>query len=229
MEKTRNSFVEGSNVVQGEPIVDQTGVTTSMALTLRSLSRRLVQCPDIPDGAHPLSQQSIMRIIPELIKEERHSSQKITKSNLPTSFEPLARSSNAVIGASRGTQITSLDGPASVIATDLAPYVRSIVSYDLRLEEQRRKLSDLLSQPGRDGMKTRTTRASRAALEGGHKAFARRERWFPKAVDFDMVLRSGGRDWQEVLLQRMSADSAESMEHDGSRRSSLASAIEDDV
>ncbi|KAI9870283.1 MAG: hypothetical protein M1830_004442, partial [Pleopsidium flavum] len=84
---------------------------------------------------------------------------------------------------------------------DLAPYVRSIISYDLRLERERLRLSNLLSQGGRDGKRIRTTRASLAALEGGSKAHTRRERWLPTGTNATLVLRTGGRDWEDVAAQ----------------------------
>ena len=177
----------------------------------------------------PMNDQSIISIIAQVV----HSSQyekPLTKSSISPAFDPISRSQKAVLGIPKGPQISAFDGPLSVLATDLAPYVRSIVSYDLRLEDQRCQLSSLLSQPGKNGKKIRTTRASRAALEGGSKAHTRRERWFPNHTDFGAVLETGGTEWQDVLLQRAIVETAGNCaESAGSRRSSLGSAMGSDA
>lgn len=145
-------------------------------------------------------------------------------------FEPIARFIKPVLGISKGPQISTFDGSLSSITEDLAPYVRSIVSYDLRLEEHRRLLSSVLSQPGKNGKRQRTTRASRAALEGGSKAHTRRERWFPNNTNFDAVLQSGGERWQDIALKQAMAEPDEGGTEldDGSRRNSMGSAVESD-
>lgn len=94
------------------------------------------------------------------------------------------------------------DHSALALFVDVAPYTRSIVSYDLRLKHERARLSDLLSDSFRQGKRQRTTRASRAALEGGHKSSTRRERWFPIDLDFSLIMETGGQDWQEITQKQ---------------------------
>ena len=135
--------------------------------------------------------------------------------------EPSKRSSLHVASSQATFPGTSI----STIASDIAPYVRSIVSYDIRLEEQRLQLSTLLSQGGRSG-KPRRTRASRAALEGGSKAHTRRERWFLKSTNFGLVLQTGGEGWQKVASTASQQQSKQASEDGGmsggaSRRSSI--------
>ncbi|KAK4928841.1 hypothetical protein LTR66_016196, partial [Elasticomyces elasticus] len=94
----------------------------------------------------------------------------------------------------------------SSLVCDIAPYVRSIGSFDRRLEEQR---DELFSSQGK---KTRNTRAARAAAEGGSKAETRRERWFPKELDLNKVSRTGGNwpQWyDDQLLQRQDTVSSQ--------------------
>ena len=150
------------------------------------------------------------------------------RSNYAKIFEPIARSNKPLLGISKGPQISTFDGSLSTVTEDLAPYVRSIVSYDLRLEEHRRLLSSVLSQPSKNGKRQRTTRASRAALEGGSKAHTRRERWFPNNTNFDSVLRSGGERWQDIAFKQAMAEPYEGGTglDNGSRRSSMGSAVE---
>ncbi|KAK5085234.1 hypothetical protein LTR05_004515 [Lithohypha guttulata] len=93
----------------------------------------------------------------------------------------------------QGRLAPSLDSPQSIMATDIAPYVRSITAFDYRLEQQRNELDS--SQ----GKKSRTTRAARAAVEGGDKSTTRRDRWFPADLDMQAVLRTGN-GWPQWLL-----------------------------
>ena len=199
-----------------------------MVITIRTCARRLLNDDQAPDTLS-LTDQSINSIITQVVQGSQYE-KPFTKSSISPAFDPISRSQKAVLGIPKGPQISAFDGPLSVLAEDLAPYVRSIVSYDLRLEDQRCQLSSLLSQPGKNGKKARTTRASRAALEGGSKAHTRRERWFPNHTDFDAVLETGGKEWQDVLLQRTIAETTGNCTGSaGSRRSSLGSAMGSDA
>tara|TARA_R110002003_G_scaffold135_4_gene12519 strand:+ start:4151 stop:7822 length:3672 start_codon:yes stop_codon:yes gene_type:complete len=89
---------------------------------------------------------------------------------------------------------SSFDRTFSIITLDLAPYVRSIVAHEQVLESQRIRLSNLLSSGG-TGKRARTTRASRVALEGGVRETKRRDRWFDKALNFELVMATAGESW----------------------------------
>ncbi len=160
--------------------------------------------------------------------QARRSERPRVRLNYAAIFEPIARSNKPILGIPKGLQISTFDGALSIITEDLAPYVRSIVSYDLKLEEQRGLLSSLHSRPGQTSKRQRTTRASRAALEGGSKAHTRRERWFPNNTNFDAILQSGGEGWQDSALKQTMAEPSENgTELDGeSRRDSTGSAME---
>lgn len=231
-EKIRSNYVEGSNVLLADPSFEEGGVAESLSLTMRASANRLShgslhRNETLSSKDH---EQSVVRIISNIMQDWRLG-MPMTKLNTSAAFEPIARSTNPVLGIPKGLQISSFDGPMPVIAEDLAPYVRNIVTYDLKLEEQRRQLDSLLSGPGKNG-KARTTRSSRAALEGGQKAYTRRERWFANHTNFNLVLQSGGIDWQGAL-QRMMAGTlgqvATSSDPDETRRSSVGSAMESDL
>ena len=199
-----------------------------MAITMRTCARRLLNNGQT-SGTPPPIDQSMISIIAHVIQGSQDYKPS-TKSAISPAFDPISRPPKAVLGIPKGPQISAFDGPLSVLAEDLAPYVRSIVSYDLRLEDQRHQLSSLFSQPGKNRKKARTTRASRAALEGGSKAYTRRERWFPNNTNFDAVLETGGKEWQDVLQQRAIGETTGNRTGSvGSRRSSLGSAVGSDA
>ena len=207
-------------------------MTEAIAFALRACARRFIQINDTGITDNAISNEKIISMITENM-QARHSEHPNIKIGHAAIFGPIARSTKPVLGIPKGPQISTFDGSLSVITEDLAPYVRSIVAYDLRLEEHRGLLSSLLSQPGQNSKKQRTTRASRAALEGGSKARTRRERWFPNNTNFDAVLQSGGQGWQGIALKQTMAELSEGeMELDeSSRRDSVgsASAMESDI
>ena len=81
------------------------------------------------------------------------------------------------------------------IVLDVAPYVRGIVAYDLVLQKQRLKLSNLVSQGGRVPKRMRTTRAAMSALEGGSRSTTRKERWFKADLNTQYVMQTAGEGW----------------------------------
>ena len=210
-EKARSNFVEGLDLLQADPVIDQSGVTEAIAFITRACARLLMH----PNYKQPFEttfdDETIINTIAESM-EVRHCERGNKRIDYAAVFEPIARSERPVLGISKGPQISAFDGSLSVITEDLAPYIRSIVSYDLRLEEQRRKLSSLPSQSGQRGKRQRTTRASRAALEGGNKAYTRRERWFPNNSNLDAILQSGGQGWQDIAAKQPMNESSEPSE-----------------
>ncbi|KAL8717042.1 MAG: hypothetical protein Q9225_005678 [Loekoesia sp. 1 TL-2023] len=220
-EKDRANYVEGSTLVQTDVLTDHSRVSDSIAAALRVLGRRTLLETAGSHSMKPLDEQYVIDVLPDMVQARRRP-KPVTPQSLSTAFTPLSKPSRGS-AASRGPFISNLDGPSSSVVEDIAPYVRAIVSYDLRLEEQRRQL-ELASQNGRDGKRARTTRASRAALEGGNKANTRRERWFPTNTDFQSILESGGKGWQEAVLKRSMVEGSDAIEHAGvSRRPSTAS------
>ena len=87
----------------------------------------------------------------------------------------------------------------TVLAEDVAPFVRAIVSHDLAREQQRARMEEVLLSGERGNKRLRTTRASRAAFDGSQRTSARRERWLPKGVDYEKILRTGGSTWAGLL------------------------------
>ena len=128
-------------------------------------------------------------------------------------FDTLSYLATAALSTSPGLETSAFDGTLKCIAIDLAPYVRSIVQYDLALQEQRERLSTVLGEgDSHKAKRARTTRAARSALEGSQRASTRRERWFHKDLNLDSVLATGGNDWPKATFVEAEAPSRDGTE-----------------
>lgn len=96
----------------------------------------------------------------------------------------------------------SFENGLAPITEDLAPYIRAIMAFDGRLQQYRHTLFQLMMQENGGGEKrSRNTRASRAALEGGDKASVRKERWFTADAPYYKIQGTAGPAWQESLFR----------------------------
>ncbi|CAG8027595.1 unnamed protein product [Penicillium nalgiovense] len=116
-------------------------------------------------------------------------------------FEPIMRA-NYSNPTPTARHAPSFENGVAPITEDLAPYIRAIMVFDSRLQQYREGLFALTAQEqGRGDKRSRTTRASRAALEGGDKASTRKERWFALDTPYYKVQGTAGPEWQHVLFQ----------------------------
>lgn len=168
---------------------DYSNLRTKIGVSLSVLLEDCLELGSSLDDAHIIIDQVI------------RSSPSRTRPFMPPSefqgaFEPLLKPIEYA-AASSGRRPLSFEHGIGVTAEDVAPYVRAIITYDAHLERRRLELSGLISQGSK---RMRTTRASRAALEGGSKATTRRERWFSGRLNPARVLATGGKDWQDLVL-----------------------------
>ncbi len=230
----RGSFVEGYTFIQSDILVEHGELSTVLATYTQGLAR----CA-LSTASSPMRDTSIMedRLISYVAdgKASDHASRSLTRMDLAAAFDTLAEPAKRNLNQPAGLLLSDFDRSTSLLVEDLAPYVRSIIAYDLRLEEERLRLSNLLSQRGRDGKRIRTTRASRAALEGGSKAHTRRERWLPTGTNAALVLRTGGQGWQDVVAEYRLQGAGDGDDEDAgtksevSRRSSLDNTTAGDI
>ncbi|KAF1832619.1 hypothetical protein BDW02DRAFT_554297 [Decorospora gaudefroyi] len=124
---------------------------------------------------------------------QRRTTTSLTRADFATAFDILAATPDQSLVERTSFALTpsSFDRTFNIITLDLAPYVRNIVAHEQVLEAQRIRMSTLLSAGG-TGKRARTTRASRAALEGGVRETKRRERWFDASLDFGAVMQTAG-------------------------------------
>ena len=187
------------NYTIGYPVLETDGSPgySDIGESLVSSSLALAR-PDLMMDAATITvpnalERSLMDVI--LAAKARHSrNEHLTRSDFVV-FDLLAEPSSSQQTTSFST--SSFDREFAVITTDLAPYVRSIAAYDLQLEAERLKLSNILSAGG-IAKRLRTTRAARSALEGGKRESTRRERWFDKNLNLQLVMETRGKTWAAI-------------------------------
>ncbi|KAL4931894.1 sorting nexin Mvp1 [Aspergillus undulatus] len=192
-EKQRLNYIEGYRLLHSDPVHDYTKLTLEVATVFQALLGKTFR---------PIPEEQSREMLPIGILKTL-SKPKAAYTQERELLEALAPAMKPDCGApplNAGAELLFEHGQQS-IAEDVSPYIRAIVAFDLRLEQYRRELSCVLSGNERDAKRARTTRASRAALEGGNKADTRKERWFSPAVNVHRVLATGKVQWQDLLVQ----------------------------
>ncbi|KAL1885179.1 hypothetical protein Plec18167_001836 [Paecilomyces lecythidis] len=191
-EKQRTNYIEGYPLLQADTMPDYTWLSTSIGSTLDVFTRRFYY--GTTSDSEDLTGRKVLKKASQVQPPHR------SRMELLAAFEPIMRADN-VFPMPTGRLAPSFENGMGVVYEDLAPYIRGIIAFDLRLERYRLELSGLLSQGSGSTKRARTTRASRAALEGGDKANTRKERWFPADVQPNRILATGNEEWQKVLVQ----------------------------
>ncbi|KAL3434801.1 hypothetical protein BDV09DRAFT_195500 [Aspergillus tetrazonus] len=191
-EKQKLNFVDGYKLLHADKLPDYATLTLDIGGTFQTLLGRVFRRTCEADSKDMLASNMLEAVSkPKAAKPDKE---------LLEVLIPVAKPDCGYPPPSGGAELAFEHGQQSIVE-DLAPYVRSIVAFDLRLENYRRELSGLLSGDAKGTKRMRTTRASRAALEGGSKAETRKERWFSSAVNVQRILATGNREWQDLLVQ----------------------------
>jgi DNA polymerase III delta prime subunit len=198
-EKARLNYTIAAPLLQVDHQIDFLSLDTDLYIQTHLLIKR--SFPDLPRGSPSCTNtgaETEKDYTKDILMQKEAQSKKISLSRheFSTAFDILAAPPDHTLfgGTSFNLTPSSFDRNFSIITTDLAPYVRSIVAHEEILEEQRVRLSSLLSGGG-NGKRARTTRASRVALEGGVRETKRRDRWFDKNLNFELVMATAGKDW----------------------------------
>ena len=180
-ENIRPSFTQDACLLLDERILDfeQLGVQISTSLHIGSMRSSRSIC-----GEHLDASAYADELLTKGTSKTDYSQSFIPNpTDYTWAFDPLV------------DNIIDLRKPRPALTTDIASYTRSIVRYDIHLEEQRASLFEVT---GGKATKARKTRASRSALEGGQRSNTRRERWFDQDVDYEAVLATGGPGWPDL-------------------------------
>jgi len=181
-------------------------LVTSLPSTIKSLAKSSLRaCTEALDVQNhsaedlvPLDEPRVVDYINTSFNTPLPGTAEISRLDFAFAFDPISESDS-----SPGQPISYLDPSVfdrnlSLIVLDVAPYVRGIVAYDSRLQQQRLKLSNLVSEGGKlaqGSKRMRTTRAALSALEGGSRSTTRGEKWFKADINPYFVMKTAGQGW----------------------------------
>lgn len=176
-DKIRADAPEGVSILPVEPIENFTSFANHLAITSILLSRQLhPNNNDADPGSIDLPAYAAAKAAQNRCQEivSNHGS------SLTSALSPLAPDSTMY------TVLTSHS--QSTLASEVAPYIRAISTYDQELEVQR--AYRLASFGGR------LTRAARSVVEGVERGKVRRDKWIP-GLNFIDVLQTAGPSWRQ--------------------------------
>ncbi|CAG8954301.1 hypothetical protein HYFRA_00005922 [Hymenoscyphus fraxineus] len=202
--KAREDYILAYPIVEALPKVDFGSITKSVSLHMKSRARKIFQEDshirhdlEVPQELSTPSESELLRLITKQISAPESQLRRI---DFSLAFDPISEPEKAYVWSSNSLEASSFDRTITMIALDLAPYVRSIVACDARLQQDRARLSNLLSEGGRQGKRMRTTRAAMSALEGGARRTTRKERYFGDKLNKIFVLYTGMESWLEAAF-----------------------------
>jgi len=203
--KALDDFTIGNKLLEVIPLhhYDSTSMEVSTSLRILAQSKLLSAQPLArgEDFRKRFDEKCVTNDIERHIKASAQSEGPITRVDYSIAFDPIAMSEKALANGYLGPSV--FDNTMVSICLDIAPFVRSIVAYDQRLQGERRMRSNLISEGGKPEKKRmRTTRAALSALEGGSRATTRREKYFAADINPYLVIRTGGKQWEEIALQQ---------------------------
>jgi DNA polymerase III delta prime subunit len=211
--KSRIHYIEGMALLESNERIDHDHMSAQLVISSTLLTYNAFGPTGVVDSA--LKPSNLLRCIRDAGRRDDFD---LTRRDFACFDAISVPPSNA---SSSGLEQSAFDGPLQPIATDLAPYVRSIAQYDLSLEQQRAKLGEIMGE-GHKSKRARTTRAARSALEGSQRGNTRRERWFTKDLDLDAILATGGKNWPKATAD-MRDETREGSEAPASSMGSVAS------
>ena len=194
------------------PVVNYTTLGMDISLWMRSRARNNLQAEhharfgsEFPESLERLSEMDLIRLVR---MQSSCADTEINRDDFCVAFDPISVPEKGTLPNNGSLEASSFDRPTSIIASDLAPYVRSIVAYDARLQQDRVRMSNLLSEGGRRGKRMRTTRAAMSALEGGARRTTRRDKYFGSDLNPYLVLKTGMQSWLDVSMENTNQSSA---------------------
>lgn len=191
--KTREDFVVGRHLLDAEPLAHYNPTSLHIAASIKRLARRrFSSASEQPEGDDMWTDDTAMETIRDSFAHPPYEVPTTTRYDYCVAFDPLAEGASHPGG---GLDPSVFDRTMEMITLDVAPYVRSIVAYDQKLQKERLSRSNLLSEGGNPKKRMRTTRAAYSAMEGGVRASTRREKYFTADINPILVMRTGGSDW----------------------------------
>ncbi|KAJ6129121.1 hypothetical protein N7512_001901 [Penicillium capsulatum] len=196
LESHRSNYSDAYPLLQTDVRPEYTSLCENMSITFDALLSRVFRAEK-----EDLESTTATQIFNGWAKSAHRLGFTPSVSGLQKVFEPVRRA-YYYLPVSTGRVAASFENGLGPIIEDIAPYVRAIMVFDVRLKQYRDHLHAIWAQQQGPGeTRTRTTRASRAALEGSDKGSTRRERWFPDDTNYFLVQGTGMPEWQRILFQ----------------------------
>lgn len=199
--KMREDFSIGRQLLEADPIAPQVSlecdITTSLSSSARQCLMNHAEATEQPAAAGLVSPVDEAKAISILEASFQKSEFRLTRMDLAHAFDPIAVSNSS---PSTHLEPSVFDRTLNLIVLDVAPWVRSIVAFDEKLANERKKLSNLLSEGGKR-KRSRNTRAAYSALEGGERKSTRREKYFQGTVNSQLVMKTGLQAWQDAAKE----------------------------
>jgi len=187
--KTVSSYALGwtglPNPLQVEPVTDYATFDKKLAVSSHLGVRNFT--------AEPQPQLSSQIVIDAVEAKKSTHSQHLDRTNFSHALDVFA-SDPEDPSPTNAITMSSFDREFRIITTDLAPYLRTIAREFQGREEERLRMSNLLSAGGRK----RQTRNAFAAMDGGRRGERKAryfETWRKMGVDASEVLGTGGEGW----------------------------------
>lgn len=158
---------------------------------------------EVPTQLDRPTETDVLQLI---TKQATAPDESLSRHDFSLAFDPISEVEKYVWNVSTTLDASSFDRNLAIISLDLAPYIRSIVAYDARLQEERTRMSNFLSEGGRKGKRMRTTRAAMSALKGGARSTTRRDRYFTSKLNSQFVLQTGMQSWLDAAQREEMAE-----------------------
>ncbi|CAJ2506712.1 Uu.00g078980.m01.CDS01 [Anthostomella pinea] len=208
--KNKDDFIVGRQLLEATPLHNYHTTAMDISTSLRRLARARLQadrsCPGTKPPFQGIDESQAVKTIEQHLDHTLHVELPTSRVDYGLAFDPIAASEKTLAGGPLEPSV--FERTMTTISLDVAPYVRSIVAFDQRLQQQRRIRSNLLSEGGQPAKKrSRTTRSAYSALEGGSRASTRRENYFSADMNTHLVMRTGGKGWDELTRQLVEGQS----------------------
>jgi hypothetical protein len=235
--KVREDYILDRQLLEAVPLLNFDNTGLDIGLWMRSRARKHLQvdqhikhCFEVLSELDRATEAHIIGLIKDRISSPELA---LTRQDFSLAFDPISEPEKKYVWSTNMLELSAFDRTKTIIATDLAPYVRSIVSYDALLQQERSRMSNLLSKGGRKGKRMRTTRSAMSALEGGARSSTRRGKYFGPDLNPYFVLKTGMPSWLEAVTAQMAGTSTASKSPTSSRRLSRGdsdvSKVESDI
>jgi hypothetical protein len=227
--KSREDNLIGHEFLQADILERHDTLALDISIYTKTLCRSYVQnCLPVSSKSSksqmgPLNDSQMISYIANARSKQLIST---TRYDYCIAFDPIATPDKPTLQISASLEPSCFDRTMTIIATDIAPYIRGIVAYDEYLRQERAKLSNLLSAGGRKGKRMRTTRSAFSALEGGTRSSTRKERWFGDKLNPILVARTGSERWREAADVHLAEQKAR---RDTKKRASAMESESDDA